>query len=146
MTNNELHQERINEVLFRFLQSVYLFEKRESTLFSVSWDEVYLLQLLARQNTQTVTELAEKLKVKSFTVSRMLTRLAAQNLVHRESSAKDRRVVEVSITAQGRKKLRDIETFNYNTILSNLGALKENEVLALMNSIEKLDILLGLNK
>ena len=146
VTNNELHQERINEVLFRFLQSVYLFEKRESTLFSVSWDEVYLLQLLARQNTQTVTELAEKLKVKSFTVSRMLTRLAAQNLVHRESSAKDRRVVEVSITAQGRKKLRDIETFNYNTILSNLGALKENEVLALMNSIEKLDILLGLNK
>ena len=119
VANIELNQERINEILFLFLQSVYLFEKREAYLFSVSWDEVYLLQLLARKNPMTVTEIAKKLKVKNFTASRMITRLADQNLVFRKQSTEDRRVVEVSITPQGLNKINVIEDFNYNTILSN---------------------------
>ncbi len=144
MVNIELNQERINETLFRFLQSVYLFEKREATLFSVSWDEVYLLQLLARKNPMTVTELAKKLKVKNFTASRMITRLADQKLVLRKQSTEDRRVMEIFLTTQGRNKIQEIEVFNYKTILANIDTLGENEVQILMNSIENLDILLSL--
>lgn len=146
MANIKLNQERINEILFLFLQNVYLFEKREASLFSVSWDEVYLLQLLSRKNPMTVTVLAKKLKVKNFTASRMITRLADQNLVFRKQSNEDRRLVEVSITSQGLNKIHEIETFNYNTILANIDTLGENEVQILMNSIEKLDILLGLKE
>ncbi len=146
MVNIDLNQKRINEILFLFLQSVYLFEKREASLFSVSWDEVYLLQLLARKNPMTVTELAKKLKVKNFTVSRMITRLADQNLVLRKQSTEDRRLVEVSITSQGLSKINEIETFNYNTILANINTIGKNEVQILMNSIENLDILLGLKE
>jgi DNA-binding MarR family transcriptional regulator len=144
VVNIELNQERINETLFRFLQSVYLFEKREATLFSVSWDEVYLLQLLARKNPMTVTELAKKLKVKNFTASRMITRLADQKLVLRKQSTEDRRVMEIFLTTQGRNKIQEIEVFNYKTILANIDTLGENEVQILMNSIENLDILLSL--
>ena len=144
MANKKLNQQRISEILFRYLQSLYLFEQREASLFSVSWDEVYLLQLLVRQNPMTVTELARKLKVKNFTASRMITRLADQNLVLRNQSTKDRRLVEVSITSQGRNKIQEIETFNYHTILTNIDTLGENEVQVLINSIENLDILLGL--
>lgn len=146
MANIELNQERINEILFLFLQSVYLFEKRETALFSVSWDEVYLLQLLARKSPMTVSELAKKLKVKNFTASRMITRLADQNLVVRKQSTEDRRIVEVSITPQGLEKIHEIEAFNYNTILANIDTLGENEVQILMKSIENLDILLGLRE
>lgn len=146
MSKIELSQERINEVLFRFLQSVYLFEKREASLFSVSWDEVYLLQLLARHGSMTVTELAEKLKVKNFTASRMITRLSNQKLVVRERSLEDRRVVNVSITSPGIEKIRQIEEFNYQTILANIDILEEKGIQTLMDSIERLDILLGLNE
>ncbi len=146
MANIELNQERVNEILFNFLQSVYLFESREASLFSVSWDEVYLLQLLARKNPMTVTELAKKLKVKNFTASRMITRLADQNLIVRKQSADDRRIVEVFITQQGLNKINQIETFNYNTILANIDSLGRNEVQILMNSIGNLDILLGLKE
>lgn len=146
MINTNLNRERINEVLFQFLQSVYLFEKRETSQFLVTWDEVYLLQLLARYHSMTVTELAKKMKVKTFTISRMITRLAKQNLVSRNQSSIDRRLVEISITKDGISKINDIETFNYNTILANIDILGENEVQILMNSIEKLDILLGLKK
>ena len=146
MSNIELNQERINEVLFNFLQSVYLFEQREASLFLVSWDEVYLLQLLARKNPMTVTELAMKLKVKNFTASRVITRLADQGLVVKKQSTEDGRLVEVSITPQGRNKIQEIEAFNYHTILANIDTLGENKVQILMNSIENLDILLGLKE
>jgi DNA-binding MarR family transcriptional regulator len=92
------------------LQSVYLFEKRETTLFSVSWDEVYLLQLLARKNPMTVTELAKKLKVKNFTASRMITRLADQKLVLRKQSTEDRRVMEIFLTTQGEIRFRRLKS------------------------------------
>ena len=144
VANQLLHKEHINEILFQFLQSVYLFEKREIALFSVSWDEVYLLQLLARNNPMTVTELAKKLKVKKFTASRMVTRMADQQLVFRKQSTEDRRLVEVSITQQGYNKIDEIETFNYQTILNNIASLGENQVLSLVNSIKSLDTLLGL--
>lgn len=146
MSNIELSRERINDIFFLFLQSVYLFERRESSLFSVSWDEVYLLQLLARKNPMTVTELARKLKVKNFTASRMISRLADQDLVVRQQSSDDGRIVEVYITRQGLEKIKEIEDFNYKTILSNIDILGEKEVQTLMDSIEKLDILLGLKE
>lgn len=53
-------------------------------------------------------------------------------------------MVEVSITSQGLNKIHETEDFNYNTILSNIDTLGENEVQILMNSIKNLDILLGL--
>lgn len=146
MSNIEFSRERINDILFLFLQSVYLFERRESSLFSVSWDEVYLLQILARKNPMTVTELARKLKVKNFTASRMISRLADQDLVVRQQSSDDGRIVEVYITRQGLEKIKEIEDFNYKTILSNIDILGEKEVQTLMDSIEKLDILLGLKE
>lgn len=146
MSNIEFSRERINDIFFLFLQSVYLFERRESSLFSVSWDEVYLLQLLARKNPMTVTELARKLKVKNFTASRMISRLADQDLVVRQQSSDDGRIVEVYITRQGLEKIKEIEDLNYKTILSNIDILGEKEVQTLMDSIEKLDILLGLKE
>ena len=145
MANIEIAPAQINDVLFRFLQSVYLFEKREQSLFDVSWDEVYLLQLLVRQHPMTVSELAEKLKVKTFTASRMITRLSSQNLVIREPAADDRRRVKVSITPYGLEKIRQIEAFNYHTILSNIHTLGDMEIRTLMKSIEKLEDLLGLH-
>ena len=144
MANEEMTQERINDVLFRFLQSVYLFEKREISLFNVTWDEVYLMQLLVRQYSMTVSELADKLKVKAFTASRMITRLCSQNLVTREQSSCDRRVIKVSITSNGIQKIQEIEAFNNNMIRSNIGSLGNMDIQTLMSAIEKLDDLLGL--
>lgn len=143
MTNTELKKERIIEVLFHFRQSIYHFTKSESNHFSLSWEDVYLLQILARHDSLTVTELAEKLKVKNFTASRMISRLAAQNLVQREPSLDDRRVVKVSVTPQGKKKLQAIEDFNYNALVANFNSLKEEDIQTLMDSLKKMDILLG---
>lgn len=145
MMNNEIEKERIDEVLFRFLQSVYLFEQREKELYGVTWDEVYLMQLLIRNQSLTVSELSRKLNTKAFTTSRMISKLNKENLVIRESSTKDKRIVNVAITAQGIKLIKEIENYNYKTIIANIKKLKGMDIHTMMNGIEQLDILLDLD-
>lgn len=142
--NNGIEKERIDEVLFRFLQSVYLFEQREKNLFHISWDEVYLMQLLIRNGSLTVSELSRRLNTKAFTTSRMISRLSKENLVIRKASIKDKRSIYVSITALGIQKIKDIEAYNYNTIMANIKEIKGMDIHTIMNGIEQLDSLLDL--
>lgn len=137
-------REKVDRVLFQFLQSVYLFERRETSLFGISWDEVYLLQLLVRQNRMRVSELAAKLKVKAFVASRMVTRLCEQNLVERIHSTSDNRVILVSLTPLGKQKILQIEDYNYQMVCSRIEMLQDIDINVLMHSIEKLDDFLGL--
>lgn len=144
MKKNEIEKERIDEVLYRFLQCVYLFEQREKDLFQVSWDEVYLMQLLLRNHSMTISELSRRLNTKAFTISRMISRLSNHNLVVRESSSKDKRNVMVSMAPLGIEKMKEIESYNYNTIMANLGKIKGMDIHTIMNGIEQLDVLLDL--
>jgi DNA-binding MarR family transcriptional regulator len=138
-------KEEIDQVLFKFLQSIYLFERREASLFDVTWDEVYLLQLLIRQPGLPVSALSRLMKVVDFVVSRMITRLAKTGLVRRESSKVDKRVVQVYITEAGKEKVEAIEQFNYQTVSAQFPRLGDQEIEVLLQSIGNLSEFLGLD-
>ncbi len=140
-----MDKEEIDQILFKFLQSIYLFERREASLFDVTWDEVYLLQLLIRQPGMPVSVLSRQMKLVDFVVSRMITRLAKSGLVRRESSKVDKRVVQVYITEAGKAKVEAIEQFNYQTVSAQLPRLGDQEIEVLMQSIGNLNEFLGLN-
>lgn len=144
MNISHIPKERVDQVLFKFLESVYLFEKRETALFGVTWDEVYLLQLLIKHGPLTVSELAGKLKLAAFMTSRMVTRLEAKNLTKRDKTSGDKRVTMVSITADGERKIEEIERYNYQVVSSNIANLANIDIQNLMRSIENLDEVLGL--
>lgn len=140
----KLEKERVDAALFEFLQSVYLFEKRETALFGVSWDEVYLLQLLKREPGLCVSDIASRLKIEKFVASRILTRLALKSLVRRDASAKDKRSVKLYITCEGENKVAEIEEYNYSTVALQMQKMTEAEMLFLLKSFEQLPMLLNL--
>lgn len=145
MDISNIPKERVDKVLFKFLESVYLFEKRETALFGVTWDEVYLLQLLIKHGPLAVSELAGELKMAAFMTSRMVTRLAAKNLTKRDKTSGDKRITLVSITVGGKRKIEEIERYNYQVVSSSIANLANIDIQNLMGSIEKLDEVLGLN-
>jgi DNA-binding MarR family transcriptional regulator len=61
------------------------------------------LVVLASRGPQSPGELALALGVHASTVTRMCDRLVAKGLVHRATSAADRRAVELRLTARGRR-------------------------------------------
>jgi len=116
----EFDKARIDEALFGFLESIYFFERHEAKSFSLSWDEVYLLQMIYRSPGQSVSELAQKMKIKIFTISRMLRKTEEMDLIQRISSPKDKRSYHFFITERGVKKINEIEKYNYEVIVSQL--------------------------
>jgi len=67
-----------------------------------------VLQALAETEGATMGELSRALRVRPPTVSKTVTRLAAQGLVERHSREDDARIVLVSLTKDGRAKLERI--------------------------------------
>jgi DNA-binding MarR family transcriptional regulator len=140
-----IDQQTVNTALFSFLKSIYLYEKREYGLFGIAWDEVYLLQLLVRTPGICITQLSDKLCVKKFVISRMLTRLEKAGLTSREIGFTDKRIVNVYITKAGKSKLDAIEAYNYKTVCAQFDKLSEENLRSLLHSISNLDELLSLN-
>lgn len=137
-------QDKIDNALFAFLQSIYLFEQREAAVFGVDWSEVYLLQLLIRHPGMRLSEISGRLKVKDFTASRMVTKLENAGLVHRAAAATDKRAIEVNITAAGQAKIKSIEDFNYATISSSFNHVPQEQITMLIDTISQLDRFLKL--
>ena len=134
----------VDAALYQFLRCIYLFERRESQLFGVFWDEVYLMQLLVRTPGMRLVQLAEALRVPRFAATRMLARLEADGLLRREGSAEDRRAVHVHLTDAGHAKIRQIEDYNYAPIARQAGGVPEPRPQQLREAIARLPALLGL--
>ncbi|KPL54191.1 MarR family winged helix-turn-helix transcriptional regulator [Prosthecomicrobium hirschii] len=68
-----------------------------------------VLKSLAETDGQTMTQLAQALSVQPPTVTKMITRLAAQGLVRRAASETDGRLARVHLTEIGRARIEDVD-------------------------------------
>ncbi|PPD13843.1 MAG: MarR family transcriptional regulator [Methylobacterium sp.] len=82
-----------------------------------------VLQALSGTEGATMGELSRTLRVRPPTISKTITRLAAQGLVARRSRTDDARIVLVTLTAEGEAKLSRI---------SELTSLMEDEIAELL--------------
>ena len=139
-----IDKKEIDAALFKFLKSIYFFEQREAELFNLTWDDVYLLQLLIRQPGICVSEISKELRVFNFETSRMIRRLEKEGLLRRENANIDKRVVNIYITEAGLEKVNAIEAYNYETVKKNFDKFPEETIHMLLKSISQLDVLLNL--
>jgi MarR family transcriptional regulator, organic hydroperoxide resistance regulator len=77
--------------------------RREMEAYDVTWPQFYLLKVLDRAGSMTVTELSGSLLVAAPTASRMIDGLCAKGLLAKTRGARDHRVAVVSLTARSRK-------------------------------------------
>ncbi|MCA3631655.1 MAG: MarR family transcriptional regulator [Methylobacterium sp.] len=83
-----------------------------------------VLQALSGTEGATMGELSRALRVRPPTISKTITRLAAQGLVARRSRTDDARIVLVTLTAEGEAKLSRI---------GELTSLMEEEIADLLD-------------
>jgi DNA-binding MarR family transcriptional regulator len=68
-----------------------------------------VLKSLADNEGQTMSQLAQALSVQPPTVTKMITRLAAQGLVKRVASEQDGRLARVHLTDEGRGRIEEVD-------------------------------------
>ena len=102
--------------------------------------QLRLMFLLLRKDGQCAGELASAMRVSPATVTGLTDRLVGQRLVDRRSDESDRRLVRVTLTNEGRRTLREIETASHiylDRVFERMGERKVQKLVALMREFSQ---------
>ena len=113
-------------------------EFTEKNTLPLTTPQLFLLHLLSKKERWMVTELAEKMTVKPSAITAMIDRLEQNNFAERERDEKDRRVVFIRISKEGRKVLKQAGEKRKEILINYLQQLEEDEITALVAINEKL--------
>lgn len=97
-----------------------------------------VLRLLSRSGPQRMSDLAEELSINPGAVTAMVDRLEARDLVERVRDDEDRRIVRVSLTAEGAEQLRESEADVRVQMREMFGVLDPDQIEALIAIYGKL--------
>ncbi|MCG1022850.1 MarR family winged helix-turn-helix transcriptional regulator [Sutcliffiella horikoshii] len=128
-----------NQLCFK----IYSAEKKMTKLYRAYLDEIgitypqYLVLLvLWEQDNISVKELGEKLMLDSGTLTPMLKRMEINQLITRNRSKKDERVVVISLTQKGKEINQEVECIP--TKFLEQVSLDTNDLQVLSNLLSKL--------
>lgn len=75
----------------------------------LTYPQYLVMLVLWEENEQTVTQLGEKLKLDSGTLTPLLKRMQQKELIFRKRSHADERVVNISVTEKGQQLKTEVE-------------------------------------
>lgn len=104
--------------------------------------QIKLLTCFSDKDEHTMTALSRSLAVSMPTMTAMVDRLEAANMVKRERDTDDRRVVRVRLTTAGKKELEKLVQIRRSEMEKILRYLTEDEMKNFLVSIEKVAQLL----
>ncbi|SDM57842.1 DNA-binding transcriptional regulator, MarR family [Fictibacillus solisalsi] len=135
---NDNRTNRIAELENSFLTVFRTFRKDINDLFSddVPANEFGVLNLLKDKEYLTASELAGEMKVSSSHITGVTDRLIKKDLITRERSLTDRRIVYVKITEKGQavaEKLSAIRRDYYKEKFSGLSDLEMENMIDYLN-------------
>lgn len=81
----------------------------KNTNISLSPAQCWFLRLLKKNGTCTPSDVAQIMGVTSGAITSLADRLYKQELINRERSKRDRRVVELSLTSKGKEMILELE-------------------------------------
>jgi DNA-binding MarR family transcriptional regulator len=87
----------------------------------------------------SLSELSERIRAQNSTVTGIIDRMERENLVLRERSKEDRRVVYIRLTPKGRKLAEEMPVEPMEVFRAALDTLSQTEVRDLMRILNKLE-------
>lgn len=139
-----------NEVIFtdirKIVRALNLESKRIQREHGISIPQLLCLNLLKKRPAYKATqgELAKALNLNPSTTSGIIDRLVQKNLVAKGSSAEDKRVSIITLTALGADLLNNTPMLFHHKLESRLADLPEADLEALSTALKKLVSLLGI--
>lgn len=127
--------------LRRITRAIALHSRYLANTFGLTGPQLVCLRAVGRQGALAPSELAKRVALSQATVTGIVDRLAARQLVTRERSATDRRLVDVSITSAGEALLEQAPSALQETFVERLGELsptKQQTIRRTLNEIVKM--------
>ena len=99
--------------------------------------QLTVVKMLEQIGDLSLSELSERIRAQNSTVTGIIDRMERENLVTRERSKEDRRVVFIRLTAKGRKLAEEIPVEPMEIFRSALESLTATEVRDLLRILGK---------
>ena len=100
--------------------------------------QLNVLKLLEAVGELSLSELSRRMAAKNSTITGIIDRMVAADLVSREQSAQDRRVWIIAMTKHGRQLSQTIEVAPWKILRSALSALPADELSNLIGTLTKI--------
>jgi DNA-binding MarR family transcriptional regulator len=97
-----------------------------------------IMKVLQEEGTRHVAKIGERLVIAKAQMTHLIDKLVELGLVERETCASDRRTMNISLTAKGRKFMVEQDALFLNALRDNMASLTENELEALSGSLRNL--------
>jgi len=141
-----LSGDEVRELLFGLLRSLYRFERREVEEFGLTYQQIFLLKVLARTSPLSVGTVAAALRLPMFGATRLVDQLQKMRLISRTSDKSDRRSRLVAITKNGTALVERIEEHALAIVRKNLDGFSAREIGAIIRVVRSLDAILGVEE
>lgn len=135
------------EIVERYERAIFLIKRRlyskikEALPGDITPEQLFIIRYLMRNNEVTSSALADVLGVGRSTITSICNKLVDKDLIKRNPSKEDRRVVYLTLTEAGMKEYELIERAIYHLIqpyLDKVGAEKGFEFIEVMEEIAEI--------
>ncbi len=139
-------RDAIKGLLFNVLRAVYRLEQYEVNKFGLTFQQIYLLKFLTQNPAIAISEIANEMRMKLFTATRLADQLETRGLIERKKSSRDRRIVHVTLSKKGRHRINRIDENALDIILENIGRYSEETIKAFFLTSEHFEDILNVEE
>ncbi len=129
--------------LRRVFQVVNEQSKKAERSTGLTGPQLWAIKTIAQEAPLMVSEIARSMYLHPATVVGILDRLEKQGLVMRMRSTKDRRVVKVELTAQGRALVRKAPEVAQGLLVAGLEKLNSKKLINIAQGLDQMAAILG---
>ena len=126
------------DALRRIVRELRLSARDAERAAGISGAQLFVLQMLSEEPASSLNDLAERTLTDQSSVSVVVKRLIARNLVARKKSAVDARRIELYLTAAGRRLLARCPEPTQLRLLGALRRLSPGELASLTSALKHL--------
>jgi DNA-binding MarR family transcriptional regulator len=128
----------IPPLISRITQRRILRELLNGLDLDVSPIHIEVMKLLEVNGRLNITEIAEELKIARAQMTHIIDRLADLKMIKKQAGKEDRRVVNITLTANGKSTLEEQGNCVRNTLKEVLSNLTEEDLKGISLSLQKL--------
>lgn len=135
-----MSEEQIDELIFLLRQSSRTFRQRafrEVKKYKLTVPQSIVLRALAFEGRHSLAGLSEQVGMSTSSVSGIVDRLESMEWVERRRDQKDRRVVWVDLTPEGRSFVKQVPPLNPDFLKSQLRQMSPEDIQLLILQLRK---------
>lgn len=128
---------KLTTVLFRTMQHVESVIKKDIQSYHLNTTEFGALELLYNRGAQPMQSMASRLLMANSSMTYVIDRLEAKNMIYRTQDPDDKRIIMVDLTEQGRLFFDSIFPHHVQTLANMYQQLSEDELRLLIDMLKK---------